>query len=76
MLASMSNTLAIYMPFWEKRHRFGIPSIDESYSFPLGGGGGGNPCDDLYGEALPEWGTFSRLQVYERVGILLIKLKY
>ena len=23
---------------------------------PLGGGGGVTPCDDLYGEAPPEWG--------------------
>ena len=52
MLASRSNTLAIYMPFWQKRHRFGIPSIDESYSFPVRV----TPCDDLYGEAPPEWG--------------------
>ena len=59
MLASRSNTLAIYMPFWQKRHRCGIPSIDESYSFPWGeggGGGGGTPSGDLYGEASPEWG--------------------
>ena len=34
-----------------------------------GVGGGGTPYDGLYGEALPERGTFSRLQVYKRVGI-------
>ena len=27
--------------------RFGIPSIDESYSFPGGGGGGGTPFDEI-----------------------------
>ena len=38
-----------------------------------GGGGGGTPYDGLYGEAPPERGTFSRLQVYEKVGISLVK---
>ena len=28
----------------------------------------------LYGEAPPEWGTFFRLQVYERVEISLVEL--
>ena len=32
-------------------------------------GGGGTPCNGLYGEAPPERGTFFRLQVYKRVGI-------
>lgn len=32
---------------------------------------GGTPYNGLYGEALPERGTFFRLQVHERVGILL-----
>ena len=32
-------------------------------------GGGGTPCNGLYGEALPEKGTFFRLAVYKRVGI-------
>ena len=36
------------------------------------GGGGGTPYNGLYGEAPPERGTFFRLQVYERVGILLV----
>ena len=31
--------------------------------------GGGTPYNGLYGEALPERGTFFRLQVYKRVGI-------
>ena len=29
----------------------------------------GTPYNGLYGEALPEMGTFFRLQVYKRVGI-------
>ena len=36
------------------------------------GGGGDTPHNGLYGEASPEKGTFSRLQVYERVGISLV----
>ena len=35
-------------------------------------GGGCTPYNGLYGEAPPERGTFFRLQVYERVGILLV----
>ena len=42
---------------------------------PLGpGGGGGIPYDGLYGEAPPERGIFFRLQVYERVEILLVEV--
>ena len=37
-----------------------------------GGGGGGTDNNGQYGEAPPERGTFFRLQVYERVGILLV----
>ena len=37
-------------------------------------GGGGTPYNGLYGEALPERGTFFRRQVFERVGILLDKV--
>ena len=36
--------------------------------------GGGTPCNGLYGEAPPERGTFYRLQVYERVGILPVQV--
>jgi len=32
------------------------------------------PYNGLYGEAPPKRGTFFRLQVYERVGILLIEV--
>ena len=39
-----------------------------------GVGGGGTPYDDLYREAPPERGIFFRLQVYERVGILVIEV--
>ena len=35
---------------------------------------GGTPYNDLYGEAPPERGIFFRLQVYEMVGISLIKV--
>ena len=36
-----------------------------------GRGGGGTPYDGLYGEVPPKRGIFFRLQVYERVEILL-----
>ena len=35
---------------------------------------GGSPYNGLYGEAPAERGTFLRLQVYERVGILLVEV--
>ena len=38
------------------------------------GGGGGTPYKGLYREAQPERGTFFRLQVYEREGILLVEV--
>ena len=37
-----------------------------------GRGDGCTPYDGLHGEALPESGTFFRLQVYERAEILLV----
>ena len=37
-------------------------------------GGGDTPYNGLYGEAPPERGIFSRLQVYERVGILVVEV--
>ena len=39
-----------------------------------GGGGGGSPYNGLYGEAPPERGTFFSLQVYEKVGLLLVEV--
>ena len=42
------------------------------FAISRGGGGGCTPYNGLYGEAPPERGTFFRLQVYERVGILLV----
>ena len=47
--------------------------------------GRGTPCNDIYGEALPERGTFfmvqvcqrvgnSRIEVYDRVGISIISV--
>ena len=41
------------------------------------GGGGGTPYNGLYGEAQPESTFFrlqGRLQVYERIGILLFEV--
>ena len=35
---------------------------------------GGTPYDGLYGEAPLERGIYFRLQVYERVGILLVEV--
>ena len=40
----------------------------------FGLGGGVTPYNGLYGEAPPERGTFSRLQEYERVGILPVEV--
>ena len=40
----------------------------------VGGGGGDTPFNGLYKEALPEMGTFFKLQVYERVGISLVEV--
>ena len=37
-------------------------------------GGEGTPYDGLYGEAFPERRIFFRLQVYERLGILLVEV--
>ena len=39
-----------------------------------GNSGVGSPYDGLYGEAAPERGIFFRLQVYERVGILVTEV--
>ena len=45
-------------------------SVDCCNSFiNPGRGGGSNPYNGLYGEALSVWGTFFRLQVYEKVWI-------
>ena len=40
----------------------------------LPGGGGGTPYNGLYGEVPPERSTFFWLQLYERVGILLVEV--
>ena len=40
------------------------------YQEAFSSGGGGTPYNGLYGEAPPERGTFFRLEVYKRVGIL------
>ena len=44
---------------------FGLGSIS--------GWGGGTPYNGLYGEAPPERGTFFTRQIYERVGISLVR---
>ena len=40
----------------------------------MGLGGGGTPYNTLHGEAPAERGTFFRLKVYDRVGILLVEV--
>ena len=50
------------------------PSVQMGTSDAVARGGGGIPYNGLYGEAKPEGGTFFRLQVYERVGILLVEI--
>ena len=37
-------------------------------------GGEGTPYDGLHGEAFPERRIFFRLQVYQRLGILLLEV--
>ena len=41
----------------------------------LGGGYSLTPYNGLYGEALPERGTFFRLQVYKRVGFSQVEVR-
>ena len=54
-------------------YRFGFKIL--LFVSPGGWGGGGVlPIMALYGEAPPERGIFFRLQVYERVGILLVEV--
>ena len=48
--------------------------MQKPLSFFLGGGGRGTPYNALYWEAPPERGTSFRLQVYARVGILLVEV--
>ena len=52
----------------------GFPTGDSHVNRDLRDDPGGTPYDGLYGEAPPERGTFFRLQVYERVGILLAEV--
>ena len=51
---------------------FLIAAASTTFFAILRGRGGCTPYNGLYGEAPPERGTFFRLQVYERVGILLV----
>ena len=41
---------------------------------PGGGGGGGTLYNGLYREAPPERGTFFRLEIYKKVGILGVEV--
>ena len=52
-----------------------LPRPHLTTAFQRREGGGGTPYDGLYREAVPERGTFFRLQVYERVGISLVEKK-
>ena len=53
----------------------GFPTGDSHVTRDLRDDPGGTPYNGLYGEAPPERGTFLRLQVYERVGILLVDVQ-
>ena len=53
----------------------GFPTGDSHVNRDLRDDPGGTPYNGLYGEAPPERGTFLRLQVYERVGILLVDVQ-
>jgi len=66
--ASRAPLLHSRAPFGQKQHFCSGSKLREA----LGSGlhaRGGTPYNGLYGEAPPERGTFSRLQVYKRVGI-------
>ena len=52
----------------------GWKTFSPETEYPLPGGGEGTPYNDLYGEAPPERGIFFRLQVYKRVGTLLVEV--
>ena len=55
-----------------------FPELPGSFRSKMKGdahpGGGGYPYNGLYREAPPEMGTFFWLQVYERVGILIVEV--
>ena len=53
----------------------GFPTGDSHVTRDLRYDPGGTPYDGIYGKAPPERGTFLRLQVYERVGILLVDVQ-
>ena len=55
----------MFLPFFVLLPRLGIGLIPGGEVLPITG---------PYGEAPPERGTFFRLQVYERVGILLVEV--
>ena len=45
--------------------------LKKQYTLSVPGGGGGTPYNGLYREVPPERGVFFRIQVHERIGILL-----
>ena len=51
---------------WHSGESTSVPSL------PGGGGGGGAPYNFICGKAPTERGTFFMLQVYERLGLLLL----
>ena len=57
-----------WIGFWRKLRKGGAV-VRALASLPPGGG---NPYNSLYSEAPTERGTFFLLQVYERVGLLLV----
>ena len=69
--------------FWySSRHEKSVKGKKRSYTLfvqtfhflAFYAGGRGTPYNGLYGEAPPERGIFFRLQVYKRVGILLVEV--
>ena len=57
---------------YEGYHDFKIKPSEVTHS--VFRGGGPTPYNGLCGEALSKRGTFFRLQVYQRVGILLVEV--
>ena len=58
----------------KRRKRSYILFVQTFHFLAFYAGGRGTPYNGLYGEAPPERGIFFRLQVYKRVGILLVEV--
>ena len=65
------RTGELYTSFTTQARGWKTFSQETEYPLP---GGEGTPYNDLYGEAPPERGIFFRLQVYKRVGTLLVEV--